>query len=377
LSRFPLDAARAFVKSAGDAGCAGPDAYSPEPRHHPMAEGKLLSSLRRLLDVGALSTTDFASEVEASVSRLERANLVHASNEAAWGLGFEWRGTSATEPFLITTSIVARGLLDANLPTANDLRDRTLRWLNAAPSRFGVPFDALTLPAFSPHLREPVCNTIAAWAGVLWRTGERRIAADAFRAILARHHIGYGWTYGGQSTRVDLLHQMYIIGALEEIDDPEVVTRDRLSNLAIDCIGALGMPGSLFDKADILSLAEAKEAAGRASSVWIRNLDNSRAIVVYRDPPRPWSLGEAIAVCSRLALRGGDSTFWTTMAIRLGDLAKRRIESHIEWRSWPRDVTHMAEGLASLAMLKRSLRLNRAAPHDEPDVKPAETVKHS
>ena len=70
---------------------------------------QVLASLRR---ADLLSAVQFDARSTRICARLESSALLCFDDTWCWGLGFSWRNLPATEPFLITTAIVTRGLLD-------------------------------------------------------------------------------------------------------------------------------------------------------------------------------------------------------------------------------------------------------------------------
>src|SRR5262245_32375185 len=99
-----------FRQSAGE----GADAYSETPTYLALAEAKYLQALASLHRSGLLSTSNLEQRTSEVLPRLMAANLSSQSGYALWGLGFAWNGwvpLDANEPYLITTSMVARALL--------------------------------------------------------------------------------------------------------------------------------------------------------------------------------------------------------------------------------------------------------------------------
>ncbi len=354
-----------LAQRQADCGGVGPDKYSAAPCYHPMADAKYLSSLGTLRDAGLISESRYKQFLAPAIERLRRSNLSGDNDKACWGLGFAYKQTSATEPFLITTSLVVRGLLDNNCELTRDLCGEGLNWLNTYPQRglpgespdFPAPADNLRLPTFSPNTAIVVNNVVAYWAAVLsdanregWDIDESQIGA-ATDYILSQYRCPVGWTYRITSPRIDLLHTGYILNALGSLQPLRTVEDIAMKALAFFRCGT-----RMIDKLDLMSKTEALEICQRSSQATALPVGDSW-LVRYDASARLWSYGETLTLLCRLAKDGLHQGYWAKWARRLGndlisqcDCANPQVFEEIDY---PRDAMHLLDGMGSLWALLR------------------------
>lgn len=345
----------------------GPDAYHAKPMAHPMAEGRFLSALASAARAKVLTHDRARVMAIPSLARLERQKLAFGGG-STWGLNFSWKEAQADEPFLITTGIIAQGLCDLatllpDLTQAEDLRGRALAALAGWADTACLPHPELScdLPAYSPVMRKPVVNAAAFAAAVLCRAGRDPSGVNKARLLRIReHHLpGIGWHYAPQTPVVDLLHQCYILAALETglAEAPE--NRRFCSRVLVETVAAFSAhPGDFFDTAEHLTSTLALPPHPRT----ILRFTPSGPLQLKPNPARLWSLGELLAVMAgSIASQEEDGTAgWRPYAMPVcGAILARLSETEGE-ALFPRHLMHAAWGLA------RFLEAVRAQRHTKP-----------
>ncbi|MFW6237461.1 MAG: hypothetical protein ACOC3F_03670 [Desulfosudaceae bacterium] len=180
-----LDVIEAHERCGG----RGRDDYFDEPIVHPMAEGKYLSTLATLHETRLLSADRMRSHADAALERLAATSVATAPDEAAWGLGFHRADTEPDEPFVVTTAIVASGLLDLPDGLGADMATAACTWLDRVAPRTNVEVDGgrASLHLYSPSMPVLIVNAVAVAAAVLARAGhpDKAEAERAFQAAAA------------------------------------------------------------------------------------------------------------------------------------------------------------------------------------------------
>ncbi len=347
----------------------GSDAYCSTNAYHPMADGKCLQVLAALRRAKLLSAVQFDARSTSICARLESSALRCFDDTRCWGLGFSWRNLPATEPFLITSAIVTRGLLDcqqeglASEPFLNLLRkggEGLSRWMQ----QLALPVDepGVTIPAYSPGIREPIYNAAAyAW-------GTLRLLEDteglppsgagmlsAMEWIRSRRIAGLGWAYSPNSPVVDLLHQCYILNALADafgVGSIEAASADMVGQFAGPCCFA-----------DAIRLVKDGEGTADVRDIpWLRPL-GIRQLELLPKPARLWSLGELLVLLSRLGLDGARSDAWVRLGRRVAESILLRLSAPDDAEAqYPRHVMHAVHGLACyLELLRKRAQLANQA----------------
>jgi hypothetical protein len=327
----------------------GQDEYSAAMQVHPMAEGRLLSSVAVLQEAGVLPSEVAAEFARSSVERLAEVGLPRTGYEIGWGLGFEWRGLPASEPFVITTCIVADGLQAAARvcedPLARELADKAVAWLRRIPEEHLIEDSSgLWLPAFSPGIRSCPWNVVSEWTAFLSEDDPRR---DAVRARVARERVDrLGWCYDKDIGRLDLLHQGYTIDGLRDWLDEET-----LEKWIIESVAAFATPAGFIDKIDVIDEEQAMSLRGRAG-ILVHPLNAEQVIAVHAAPARDWSIGEALRLVSR---RSGDETRDTALRRMAGQLVEEAVSRLEETGGTrhPRAAMHLVLGLADFIASRR------------------------
>lgn len=331
------------------------DEYSETPQLHPMAEGKYMSSLVALYRTGVVKEEYVKGKLRQSLDRLERTVVTQLTG-VAWGLGFPFREASADEPYVITTCIVVTGLLDALEIADGDDRARlaelvkdALIWLLDGARR--ESWNGFDVPTFSQSIPEVVFNVVAQWSYVLNRAQDLDILpvsggrpTDVYRgaaiAVLDQFRPNVGWTYGGLSTRLDLLHTCYIGNALlQTLPD----RRDEIERALLVSTTQFLSPHGWYDRFDIVDADDALAKPRPWSSGTHRFLDGA-ALLGFDRPARPWSMGELLVVAAGLASSGSTSQFW---ARQLQPVATLTVGRYLETKQF-RHSMHLAHGLAAV-----------------------------
>jgi hypothetical protein len=345
----------------------GLDAYSDEYLCHPMADGKYLSTLAELYQSNIISLVQFSHSAASACKRLEGVERFPFKQGACWGLDFSWRNLAVTEPFLITSAIITRGLLDCSSEVllasqaANLLRlgrDGLKGWIRELS--IAVDDRGLTLPAYSPNIREPIYNAAAYALATLrlideseGRVPSNRDTLHAIEWIRLRRVPGLGWPYSPTSPVIDLLHQCYLLNALADVFG--------VRSIEHECAEMLGQFAGPCCFADTMRLVRGSEEFADARDIpWLRPLGDC-FVEVLPKPARLWSLGELLVLLSRLGLEGKHSEAWVRQGRRVATLIMSRLSAEEDTEArYPRHVMHAVHGLACyLALLRKRARGNK------------------
>lgn len=309
----------------------------------------MLSSVAVLREADVLPPEVAGEFARSSVERLADVGLPRTGHEMGWGLGFEWRGLPPSEPFVITTCIVAHGLQAAGRvcedPLARELADGAVAWLRGIPEEHLVEDSSgLWLPAFSPGIRTCPWNVVSEWTAFLSEDDPRR---DAVRARIAMERVArLGWCYDRDSGRLDLLHQGYTIEGLRSGLDEETLER-----WIIESVAAFTTPAGFVDKIDVIGEEEAMFLRGRAG-ILVHPLNAEQVIAVHAAAARDWSIGEALRLVSRRSHDEIRDAALRRMAGQLVEEAVSRLgESSGTWH--PRAAMHLVLGLADFIVSRR------------------------
>jgi hypothetical protein len=345
----------------------GADAYCDVPQCHPMADGKYLQTLAVLRSTELISISQFQQRSLRTCARIE-ANALKSLDGINWGLGFSWRKLSPTEPFLITSAIVTRGLLDCHrLGLISELAMNLLYLGWAGLERWrrdlSIPVGDkdIVLPVYSPSIREPIFNAAAYALGTLKLIDESEdllpSSSDTLRSIewiRSRRVAGLGWPYSPTSPVVDLLHQCYILNALADVCG--------IQSIEQECAEMMGQfAGPCF--ADAMRLVMHSDEFDNTRDIrWLRPLGDCQVEILPK-PARLWSLGELLVLLSRLGLEGKHSAAWARQGRRVAEAIVSRLSAEEDTEArYPRHVMHAVHGLACyLALLrKRAQGITRA-----------------
>lgn len=348
------------------AGGKGKDAYWDERLYHPMADAKFLMALTALRQTDLLSISKYQHLAEETARRLKMSS-VQARIGRAWGLGFTWRQLPPDEPFLITTALVAEALgmsrsalSDSPLVEIEETYREAVHTIASWCGRW-VARDSLTgqmLPIYSPGISEPVLNTAAMACKVLVRYGADAGVSPAqitkarvdLQCIANSRIKSLGWKYCHNSPIVDLIHQSYLLSAMQQIVEASV-----LEEWVHECLSVFSANETFQDRCRIVG----KEYPGIGTEVvTIRKFEN-----YYVEFPigaaRLWSVGELLAVVCAIASASTHRTAWKKCANRLsGWIMQRLISGHLD-SCYPRQTMHAAWGLASYLQLLRTCKGGR------------------
>lgn len=331
----------------------GPDAYRATPMVHPMAEGRFLSAAAASKRMGLMSSKRLQDLASTSMRRLQKRKRSFGDG-IGWGLEFSWKGAKADAPYLITTAVVAHGLLDvvAELPDvepAKLLLDQALEGLSSWCDQNGVyhSYLGIELPAFSDNMQKPVLNAAAYAAGVLIAAKRDSSGGELARleAIKAASIPGVGWPYMPEAEVIDLLHQCYILTALD-LSQPECSQHAAFRDQRVIETVALfnTVPGKFLDTGRII-LGPLTEPPPPNQILRVQGGYNC---LLRNAPARLWSLGELLAVTSAsIKGRNGEAlSKWRLFAMSICEEILFRIDQNETESTYPRHTMHASYGLA-------------------------------
>ncbi len=315
-----------------------------------MAEGKFLSALAALgSDLDTTTTDRFALD---SLARLRESAATLKDARASWGLGFVWGEAPATDAFVVTTALVAQGLLDISEVAGPDvagearkLHGQAINWLTSGSTL--VRHGRATLPVYGSSNPQPVRNVVATWAGIVTNSPvasprDKRIAKRAAEWVLRSYMPDLGWAYSETSTRVDLLHTCYIVnGLLSAVGKNPVAERATAALLTFDDLQGWRDKWDAFPRQQVFG--------GELATV-NRDLRVVGQYVVagLNVPARSWSLGELLLAAARMAPVQSVGALWCE---RLPAVV-RQIADRFPNEDRPRHAMHLAHGLAVAARWK-------------------------
>lgn len=352
----------------------GPDAYHAAPIVHPMAEGRFLAAIAASARTCLITPTRFQAMAAASVERLAEC-AVPFGEDLGWGLEFGHRDLGGKEPYLITTAVVAEGLIELSdlLPDVPDvslfteLREQALGGL-AAWCRDASVFNAdlgIPLPAYSPNLRRPIVNAAAYCLGTLLSGQPQDPSADQWRSALAcvakGRLPGIGWPYEPDSPIVDLLHQCYVLNALGRLP-AELWDGPRVDRAVVETVSLFTDPSGFLD---VAVLHKHPELPPRNPGA-LRCMGDC-FVTMKPTPARLWSLGELLVTLSgRIAdHRDSNAARWRRYAQPVCEAVLSRLASDDAEARFPRHRMHAALGLARYMQAVRSHAVRQPLSHQE------------
>jgi len=349
-----------FRKSAGE----GVDAYSETATYHAMADAKYLQALASLHRSGLLSSSNLEQRAAEALSRLTAGDISPQAGYALWGLGFAWNGwvpLGSSEPYLITTSMVCRALLEvyaAGAKGVSELKDRSVAgliyWFETHMCPVGVREQVL-VPAYSASVHQPVWNAAAHAAGTIAKESETsRQSVMPLALFLADQRIPTaGWPYAPGRDVIDLVHQAYIVDGLSACLGPEAVEWAAL--------GAFGHFGGFGQFADRVDWCRTRAVIPHKAGIVARALPFGWLVLLPRRA-RLWSIGELLVVSSRFARAGVERDYWIGLARMVAEIAFSRLSREGDREAqFPRHAMHVAHGLAEYLETLRTLSLARRA----------------
>ena len=348
-----LQLAQSYDQSAG----VGTDDYWTPPMAHAMADGKYLHALVSLRQADIISAAYFQRAASAAIERLSQSAVPGYGGGIAWGLNFSRNNIPADEAYLITTSLVLRGVHDLQKNADFDVgQDRLIvdgsRSMVTWPriSHEGLPF-----PIYSANIRRPIYNAAVQWLALLAEAGQEEAAGinrepylNFFLNLLVPCN---GWTYEPGNPRVDLLHCCYILNALtsltsvREWEAPllQIATNFRQDGAFVDAFDRLNWNAALT----------------RTSARNVR-FYTGFAMLQLPKAARAWSMGELL-LCLVVAMRP-DTAVIRVLAREIAEhIVDRFLPSdpsgplHKEGNLLVRHAMHILHGLSEFLRAERSV----------------------
>jgi hypothetical protein len=330
-------------------GISGDD-YDASLRVHPMAEGKYLCAIRKLHDANLLNDFYFTTKSQVVIERLEQHNLAaDPQHLACWGLGFAFREAPVDEPYVITSAIVAQGLLGLTHESGQQLAGRALAWLtDAAPRRtVKVNGQSLVVHQFSQHIPEVITNVAAVAAAVLHVAQREPDPTAVLQWLQSNYQEPVGWPYAQDNPCVDLVHQCYILNALADLSGIASIER-----VALNTVGWFRSEWGYLDRLTLVHHENIQEWAARTATECFVQLQDGNWLVRHAGTARDWSIGELLVLLSRLTSEGKHHALWRVLMRQVLDLAQRTVEEHLEAAQSTgeliryRHSMHLAHGMA-------------------------------
>lgn len=347
-----------LLRSYEEAGGCGPDAYHPEPTSHPMADAKYLETLATQAASVLITQNGLARKALPTLQRLEAQAVTAFGRRGAWGLGFSRKEAEASEPYLITTSLVFRGLAacqqaGVEAVILRDLIAKTNECLDDWAAELGLRVmpDGVRIPSYSPVVREPITNAAVEYLATRVVAGRQLSPEDQAAADSLWHARlpWVGWPYAPGNTVIDLLHQAYILNSFADLRGVPAIEQ-----AAVELLGQFIGPGDsgYFDTMTFHTEPPLEVLSGP----YVRRVRGVPGGYVGIQPKaaRLWSLGELLVLWSRLAMLRGRDSSWARLAFGLAEgLLDRLAEPGDPETTYPRHTMHAAHGLACyLAMLR-------------------------
>lgn len=340
----------------------GIDAYCAESIVHPMADGKYLQVLATLRRANLLTPLQFETRTAKVLKRLQLYALPFFDDGFTWGLGFSWRELKPSEPFLITSAIVTRGVFDCHkeglasefsLCLLNKGDEGLRTWVQKLTLPVEEP--GLTIPAYSPGIREPIYNSAAYALATLKLISENKGQTHTGAAgwllslewLNSRRIVGLGWPYSPDSPVVDLLHQCYLLNSFADVFGVK-----SIEYFCSEMVGQFACPCCF---ADALRIVETDYSLDEKQSIPCVRKVGETQVELLPKPSRLWSLGELLVLVSRLGEHGDRSAGWIRLCHQIAETILERLTSSGDVESqYPRHAMHAIHGLASfLALLRK------------------------
>ena len=344
----------------------GPDAYCAESIVHTMADGKCLQVLATLRRANLLSPLQFETRTAKVLKRLQLYALPFFDDGFTWGLGFSWRELQPSEPFLITSAIVTRGVFDCHQQglvseCSFEALDKGVYGLRAWLQKLNCTVEQpnLTIPTYSPNIPEAIYNAAAYALSALELTIRNKLYSfdsasnvQCLEWLISQRIKGLGWAYSPESLVVDLLHQCYLLNSFADVFS--------VKSIEIPCAEMVGQFAGPCCFADALRIVETDCSLDEKQSIpWVRKVGETQVELLPK-PARLWSLGELLVLVSRLGEHGDRSAGWIRLCHKIAETILERLASSCDIESqYPRHVMHALHGLASyLALLRKKAQLS-------------------
>jgi len=350
-----LELGQSYEQSAG----VGTDDYSEPPMAHAMADGKYLRALVSLRRAEIISKAHFKRTATAAVERLIRCAVPGYGGGIAWGLNFARNDIPADEAYLITTSLVLRGVLDLQRCTDFDMGQDQLI-VDGSRSMITWPrilHEYLPVPIYSANIKRPIYNAALQWLAFLAEAGLEKAAGidrEPYLQFFRKLYLPcYGWAYEPGSSRVDLLHCCYNLSALASLTSVQ-----EWEGPLLQIATGFRQDGGYVDAFDRLDW---DVALTRSSARNVR-FSNGFAMLQLPKAARAWSMGELL-VCLVATVRP-DTAVIRALArdvaehiidcIRPGDTSG---PLHKEGKLLVRHAMHVLHGLSEFLRAERAASL--------------------
>lgn len=348
------------------------DFYYEEVAYHPMAEGKYLSCIASMRRSELISTSKHNKLLSDSVKRLTQCLRSLKSDKTLWGLNFKYKHLDRNEYYLITNSIILLGFLsnyvfndsqkiigNIQAKLASELLKFEKHEIKHESQRFYVP----AYCHFSNNLNDVVYNSIAMWAKSLYLYQSmvgKNVSKDfnpIANWIISKSHKNYGFPYSESNSRIDLLHNAYIIYSLLTLSNINSV-----ESIAIKAFSPFMYWDKVIDVIDIKNINNTKTANYNFQSMrYLLDSDSGNLFYFMDKPARNWSLGESLLATTILAsLKNVKQTkYWNSMCYYLAKICLERLANinlnlNDNKQVFFRDSLHLTHGLLLYLELKRT-----------------------
>ncbi|MDT9235077.1 tetratricopeptide repeat protein [Limnospira sp. PMC 917.15] len=344
------------------------DFYHEEVVYHPMAEGKYLSCIASMRRSQLISTSQHNKLLADSVKRLTQCLQSSKSDKTLWGLNFKYKHLDQNEYYVITNSIILLGLLsnyvftDSQVIISNIQAKLALELLNFDQHEIKHESQKFYVPAYCNNLNDIVYNSIAMWAKSLYLyqfIADKDISKDFHPIgnwIISKSHKNYGFPYSESNSRIDLLHNAYIIYSLLTLS-----SINSVESIAIKALSPFMYWDKLIDVIDIKNINSAKTTNYNFKSMrYVLDSDSGNLFYFMDKPARNWSLGESLLVSTLLASskNAKKPEYWNSMCYYLANICLERLANinlnlNDSKQVFFRDSLHLTHGLLLYLELKR------------------------
>jgi tetratricopeptide (TPR) repeat protein len=346
------------------------DFYHEEVVYHPMAEGKYLSCIASMRRSQLISTSQHNKLLADSVKRLTQClkSSKSKSDKTLWGLNFKYKHLDENEYYVITNSIILLGLLsnyvftDSQEIISNIQAKLASELLNFEKHEIKHESHKFYVPTFSKNLNDIVYNSIAMWAKslYLYQSIADQNANKDFHPIanwiISKSHKNYGFPYSESNSRIDLLHNSYIIYSLLTLS-----SIDWVESIAIKALSPFIYWDKVIDIIDLKNINNAKIANYNFQSMrYLLDSDSGNLFYFMDKPARNWSLGESLLVATLLASSKNvkNPEYWNSMCYYLAKICLERLANinlslNDSKQVFFRDSLHLTHGLLLYLELKR------------------------
>lgn len=204
----------------------GVDFYYDKELFHPMAYGKYLESFEILIKYNIYNVqTDLEIReiFQSNLETLENNINIFKNKKIGFGLNFRWKNFKKNESFLITNLIIYKALRDVSFllkkkNLLNDLKFILLKWPKNKNNYFYAYLNQNTKPIF---------NVIAKYLQFLHETNISIKKKNSLKKFFIKkinkfpfpYYIQFNSKKKNNNSTYDLLHNLYIIESLIDVDD--------------------------------------------------------------------------------------------------------------------------------------------------------------